>query len=420
MNSTFRARTAVLLIFIQFFAMHARANLYNPQIMPLGESEAFMANTGIAESGSSGAVYFNPGALATQKGSKISLSGVAYVFFNYRADSALYVDNTDLPYNADGYNGVPFSVVSTKKTGPWVLAMSVMETDFKTYENKVAWRTPNASVNLLQNLSQSELWLGGSASRALGESTGMGLSAFVIRRNESVTNTWFINNNVDPTGTAGFVATRTQATFTGLVLLAGIYNQIDSDMSWGARLRLPSFQFAGTLDAYASVQELSGGVLTKNEVDETGLKATAKSPLDLSVGISRQAGAKLHLLADFGYQFGVDYMVLEDSQSGPIRTSGTARLNLGLRYDLDENASIRGGFFYNPSANARLEEQGDSRENYYHVSAGYQFQEEHLTTGIGAFYQFSRGEVIPLEAPDRRAAVSTTSFGAILTSGYVF
>ncbi|HEX4923085.1 MAG TPA: hypothetical protein VFV50_03330 [Bdellovibrionales bacterium] len=417
---TIKWAPAVALLVLASFAWPARANLYNPQIMPLGESEAFMANTGVAESGSSGAVFFNPGALATQKGSKISLSGVAYVFFNYKADSALRVDNTDLPYNADGYNGVPFSVVSTKRTGPWVLGLSVMETDLKTYENKVAWRTPNGSVNILQNLNQSEMWLGGTASRQLTDSTGLGLSAFVIRRTESVTNTWFINNNIDPTGTAGFVTSRTQAAFTGLVLLAGFYQQVDSDTSWGARLRLPSFQLAGSLDSYASVQQLSGGVLTKNEADETGLKATAKTPIDLSLGLSRQLGANMRLLADLGYQLGIDYMVLEDRQSGPVRTAPTLRLNLGMRYDLSENAALRGGFFYNPSAQAKLEEEGDSREDYYHFSAGYQFQEEHLTTGIGVFYQFSRGEVIPLEAPDARSAVSTSSYGAILTSGYVF
>jgi len=44
----------------------------NRDLYPLGEKEALMANTGIAASGSTGSVYFNPAGLVSVQKNRIS------------------------------------------------------------------------------------------------------------------------------------------------------------------------------------------------------------------------------------------------------------------------------------------------------------------------------------------------------------
>ena len=48
---------------------------FNPNLLPLGEEEALLANTGTARSGSTGAVFYNPAGLSTVEGTSFSLSG---------------------------------------------------------------------------------------------------------------------------------------------------------------------------------------------------------------------------------------------------------------------------------------------------------------------------------------------------------
>ncbi|MEQ1877861.1 MAG: hypothetical protein ABL958_14560 [Bdellovibrionia bacterium] len=398
----------------------AHANTENPQIMPLGETEAFMANTGVAEIGSSGSVFFNPGALATVKSSKISLSGAAYTFFNFKSDSVVRIENKDLSYNADGFNSIPFSVNSTTKKGEWILALSLMETDMRTYENKVGWETTNYDVKILQNLSQSEMWLGGGAARMVSEKVGLGVSAFVLRRIEQVTNTTFVNSKAAPTSDASYTTGRDQLSLIGFVLLLGGHYTVNEDTQLGMRIRLPMLQFSGNLDSFGSSQLVQGGVITKVESDQNGVKAYGQFPADFAFGVSRRVSSTIRLLADLGIQMGSDYALTDQPASPRFKTNPTARLNTGAEYRLTDNGGIRAGLLYNPSARGALVNEGEGRLDYFMLTAGYLFQDEHLMTGIGGFYQWSVGEVIPEGAPGSRSAVYTKAFGAILTTGYVF
>ena len=165
------------------FASNANSN---PQIMPFGESEAFLGNAGVGRATDTGAVFYNPSGLAEIESGRVTVNGSIYMGFKTKTDSLIRLDETDIPYEASGFNTIPGFYVAALRLGDWTGALSVLVPSSIQVENRVPFETPNTRGNLLQTTRQSDLWLGLSVARKLGDRWAVGMSIFGIYHEEAL------------------------------------------------------------------------------------------------------------------------------------------------------------------------------------------------------------------------------------------
>ncbi len=115
---------------------------YNPNILPLGHKEALMANTGTGGIGSTGAVYYNPGALASLEEDYFSLSGAAYLRYTFEADPIAVINGRELTFEGDAFRSIPTSVIRVNRLGDWRLAFSALIPMQFNYEGIQEWEVP--------------------------------------------------------------------------------------------------------------------------------------------------------------------------------------------------------------------------------------------------------------------------------------
>jgi hypothetical protein len=129
----------------------ASADIYNRQIIPLGEREAFMGNAGTGDSADTGAVYYNPAGLAALGANRASVTGAVYLSFKTHTDATATFDNTHIPYDASGFITIPASYTAAIRRENYALAFSVLVPESLEVENKADIKTPNTTGNILQS-----------------------------------------------------------------------------------------------------------------------------------------------------------------------------------------------------------------------------------------------------------------------------
>ena len=134
----------------------ARADSNNPNLLPLGEYEPYLGNTGIGRPNDTGAVYYNPSGLAELAEDRISVSGAAYLHFETHADTFLNIDNTNIPFNASGFITIPFLYAATRRIGDWVGALSVLVPETLTLDNSVPFDTTNTKGNTIYSQNNAD------------------------------------------------------------------------------------------------------------------------------------------------------------------------------------------------------------------------------------------------------------------------
>jgi long-subunit fatty acid transport protein len=120
-------KQSILLTLLIFSSTHAWAFSYtdNRGLLPIGEVESFMANTGAALSGSTGAVYYNPAGLASIDRHHISLSANSYLSTRSEVNPIQTIDGVDMNFSTKGLQAIPTSFVSTGQHEQWRYAFSV-------------------------------------------------------------------------------------------------------------------------------------------------------------------------------------------------------------------------------------------------------------------------------------------------------
>src|SRR6187549_2201984 len=112
--------TSRLLLLTLFLASVARAELPSSlHFFPLGEREAFLANTGTGSPSSGAAIYYNPGALARIPHSRFSAQGSSYQSTRIEQETTGKIDGVERPQNQTSFQVIPNAVVSTVKRDAW-------------------------------------------------------------------------------------------------------------------------------------------------------------------------------------------------------------------------------------------------------------------------------------------------------------
>ena len=371
----------------------------NTNIIPLGDKESLMGNTGTGGLGSTGAVYYNPAAMTQLEGTSFSLSGSAYMRYEFAGEPAAVLEGNELNYTGTGYQTVPTSVIMMRRAGEWHLGFSVLVPSQFAFEGVNTWDLTIAGRGLAIRLEQSyeeSLFLAGlSAARKLDERWSVGISLY--GQNYSYLAT--VDSRVQFSDSPELLSQSSQRVKfspTGLLPILGLHRKGER-VDLGLRVSLPSLRLWGTGSYYdMTYGNLAGaGTGTTEVVDVTDTDADHRTPLDVRIGATFHASERWLLATDLSYGLGLDYDVLADPRADFSRKlEDTYRLSLGAEFAWRPDRALLGGFSYTPST---YSESGITNSlDYLAFTLGGKITGEHTETSAGLFHAFGKGD-LPLD-----------------------
>ena len=404
----------------------ALADVYNRQLQPFGEKQAFMANTGTGDASDAGAVYYNPAGLADLRHDRVSVTGSVYMNFASTSEAVTFLAGRPIPYTAAGFNTIPGTLVITRRIGDWTLAGSALVPESYQFDNRSRFSVPGYEGAFVQSFLTQDLWVGLSAAHAVGGSDSrlkVGVTAWGVKHEQSQLLSLPVLVSTQA-NTMISVASRVAYSTLALSATLGASYRATEDLKIGLRVQLPTWQLSGTGDVYVFNSIVSSGTVTTTTEDlsGSGLPAYYQLPLDATLGVAADLSPVLKLLADLSVQFGARFSSLPNStQSKSFAPVPSPRLNVGMEAKWFESFPIRWGAFYNPSAlhNLARVEGENGKADYLGLTAGFGYVSEHVETSLGgfAFYGFSRGIEMGTGATVGGSVVGT---GFLVTTAYRF
>lgn len=387
-----RSVTPLLLVFP---FMLSGQSAYNPNVLPLGNKEALMGNTGTGGVRSTGAVYYNPAALTMVEGTSFSLSGSVYTSFRFEGKSIATIADTNLDYEGGGFSTIPTSAISVKHWGNWYLGLSFLVPMEFHFEGQQSWNIPvgiqTLDLKLLQNYRE-KIFLGGvTVARSLGKGWSAGITVFG--------QTYSYLSTIDFRGTIvedpGLLIQATQRESRApadLLLIGGLQRRWEK-WNLGLRIAAPSIYLFGKGEYYSfSFSNIEGpGTGSQSIIDITEVRSKFRTPLDVRLGLVHQASSKWQLALDVAYRFPIRYTVYEDNRLEETEgLRGNFRVNSGFEYRLKEKMALYGGASYTPTT---LRETGEEAGlDFFSLFAGGKLFTQFIETNIGLFYSRGKGE----------------------------
>ena len=399
----------------------ASADVYNRQILPLGEAEMFMANTGTGRATDGGAVYYNPAGLSDIRGSSISVSGSAYLSSEYNLDNLLSVAGSQTPFQAKSFNTVPTTYVAVKEWGEWHLALSALVPDSSQIDSVVDTTNNGVGLTWLQSYQQSDLWVGLSAGHKIADAWSLGLSVFYIKDNTSqVSSVQAVNTGNNKSVT---VLQHTNQSESGISALIGTKWKFSDSLQFGLRLQSPILHVSGKGDVFQRSLTTSGGTVTPSLVTQTDLSANYDLPWDATLGTAYILSDSLTLLFDLSFSAAFQFdSLLNSTFSTHYQGQPTFRTNFGIEFKPSDHIALQGGFLYDPSAIHSLDgrDDGTIRIDYYGITVGLGWSVEHVRTSLGFVYIWASGQALVLASGGQVSPVSVSQMGGLLSTAYLF
>lgn len=400
-----------------FFGPAALATeIENPNFMPFGEQEAYLGNAGIAFADSSGAVYYNPGALGFTTERKASVYGNAYAFNNYSNKIPIGNGAPDFVFSSNSYMGVPLSSVTIFGGSPWTYAFSVNMPYSAQTSSKAKIEVGNANLNITQDTSEGSLWIGPTVARRLSDRWSVGASLFAAR--------FYLNTNmiIAVNGGSNESTSTARASINDWALLTVLGVQFRASEVWafGLRVQSPSLEIRGRTD-YFSVDVAKNGKQTIT--DEADIHSRYRRPFQVGIGTQFSPSASTVILFDLNAQLPVHF---DSAPSRPlvnnrVDTEFRMRANLGVKTRLGATHYLLGGLMYNPSTEPDRKMDtftlAGVRESFRGVTMGLQKDLGALTTNVGGFYLWSKSEITIASRSDV-AVYRHQVYGLLLTASY--
>jgi hypothetical protein len=400
-------------------ASSAPASNLNPNVLPIGEREPYLANTGAALRGSAGSVLYNPAGLAELKKSRISLSGSTYVYNQFSTDKFTNWDDTDLPMQAYGFNSLPSSLVATVSWSEWVYGISVLVPARLKFRNRKTWQTPNTNTRLVLTSDTQEVWLGLSAARRLSQDWSIGLTVFGTNASSQVVVDTNLKFPAAPSSMTNS-ATYAQSNIYSVLATLGIMYRASESWDLGLRLQSPSVKLWGKADVYSSSVLILGGAVGTSTSEQNQIDANYQYPADTVLGVAFRPAARLKVLFDLGMQWSAYYETLPGSAGSQVTDlASTLRYNLGSEINLTDTSHLGVGFFFNPSTKQVVNNNQEQKEDYFGVTAGYYYGDENIRAGIGGFFSWSTGQRAVINTLEK-APTSSQLFALMLTTSYLY
>lgn len=408
-------RSLLLLSMLFCSSLLLAQSAYNPNVLPMGDKEALMANTGTGGIGSPGAVFYNPGALTMLEGTSFSLSGSAYMQFSIKASPIAKIGNTELDYEANGFQTIPTSVILVRQKKEWRLAFSVLIPYEFNYEGPTNWTVPlnNQDINLrlLQNYKEKIFFTGLTAARKIGNDWSVGvtmnLQAYDLLSFTDLGTTIEGNQSVLIRST-----NRQDISVKNLYVIAGIHREFEK-WNIGLKVDLPTVNISGTGQYYAYNFSNVNGTGIGEEISEEDVDAKFEMPLGVRLGGTFKPNSKLILVGDVGHSFDNNYNKYDiPGAESEQKAEGTLRTSLGWEYQLKEKVSLHGGLAH---AFAKIR---DNDKDFWSGFMAVKLLTAHVESSFGLFYTQERGDV---ETTGGLSSHQTSTFyGVFLGTNYKF
>ena len=168
----------IIALITALFQTIAKADNENPMLLPVGEQEALMGNTGIALGGSPANAIYNPAGISQLTTKRLTVSGSTYGLIKASMETT---GNDDLTFTT--FNAVPNMVVGSRQVNKWTVTYGIfspsaleIDADYKTYFEALSG---NGRMNF--NSKIEEQYIGGGSARDVGNGWTVGFSLFAHR-----------------------------------------------------------------------------------------------------------------------------------------------------------------------------------------------------------------------------------------------
>jgi len=399
------------------------ADLTNGRYLPIGDRSAFMANTGIADGRSSMAVLLNPGALGFVERNKISLSGNLYFNQTTDFDPLVRYGNESQSVRISGFNSLPNSAVSIYQWGDTTLAISVLVPEFSEIGTLQKIDLTSYKAVIQFNSKEQDLWIGASLARVWREKYGIGLSVYGTR--------YARRSAISVIGSV--ISGSSAAELTNILNIEGAAHSIESVVGvfikpapWlaaGLKFAPPGIRFNSSGSYYQSGRVNIGAMQSIQTEDKANIGYYYNRPAELSLGMAVFLNEELRWYFDANLQFPIVFQELPAaSNPGLYDLRLTPRFSTGLEFRMTPAWSVLSGFAMFPSALPDLEPKyaGRIKTTQFLGSAGIIFSDEHVRTGLGAFYLYADGEQQVDTTVGNTSHIRSVALGALLTSSYEF
>lgn len=412
-------RKKILLGFMLAFfqGLNAFGYIENRGLYPIGEKESLLSNTGVALSGSTGAVYFNPAGLAGIEKSKISMSGNAYLSQSTKYEPFWNLDGEEFGFEAKGFQTIPSSFISTFKLEDWTAAFFVLVPEMGQLRDLSNFSTTNYSIDMVQILNNDLMIIGLAGAKRFEGGVDYGFELGFLRQSY-FENTQTVGKPTVASGLTNTVVENSYISMTAnsLFLSVGMQMERDENFRWGMRGVSPTIQLSGEGEFYSYTADAAGDEYV-NDIEKASVKSVV--PAEFAWGMSYKVRPETLVNFDLSYQFPVVFNLFEGGEE-KIETVGTSRWNVGIKQAWTDVFKISGGLAYNPSAIREILADGDFKQDFFSLTGGVEIEERQSMTGVGIFYAQSRGERIIDSAAGKRSNISTSLVGVILTTSYTF
>jgi long-subunit fatty acid transport protein len=393
----------------------------NRGLFPIGEVESFMANTGVALSGSTGAVYYNPAGLASLEQNHISLSANLYMNIHSEQTPIETIDGVDLDYSTSGLQSIPDAFVSVGKWNDWHYAFSVLIPEQIQTQSTVLFTTPSyPTIQLSGTNSIQLLMVGFSAARRTEYDYDLGFGCFYSMY-QTTQDQSFTGEPASATK-AAVIYSYYNAQVNGVLCNLGMQKQATPDLRWGFTARLPLTPTSKQGTATQFVQDPTSG--NSQSTGPESVNADYQIPADFSLGFEYRLSDSLKTYLDISYQLASSYNT-GDIGAADLSNHAVARASLGVDYKMYDTFHLYAGAGYNPSSvNA---DEDNAAEDFMIGTLGGRWINGNSNMGLGVLYAKSNGHKIGhiynaalQDLGTEPASVNTTAVGLMVNSGYVF
>lgn len=363
----------------------AKAEIENPNTLPLGDREAYLGNAGVALEGSGGNIFYNPAGLGQLKGKRISASGSAYALVKGRL--AL---TSDRSVDFSTIQTVPNMVVSTRHyedftLGYGVLVPIVFEGSVKA---NLDFPAAGGTMKLDSTFKSEEQYIGVAAGKELTNGWAIGGGIFAHHYLHESTDDSFVNGAVIM---SQHIKLRLDT--ISLFPLVGVQKRLNPHWLVGARVMIPDIEVYGKSQENLYQQIDAGGPPIVTVIDQE-YNGNYQQPLDILVGGTWTDSRNL-VTASNGTQFGASFDDMPGSdQRTHYKTKTTMRQSLGFEHIFDNGKTGSIGLMRNPSTSESVQKLTSGSLNpqthFYAVTLGYHDPEPKFISGIGASYSVSQ------------------------------
>lgn len=415
-----------LIVYFFVSAPNSYADIYNPNMLPIGENSTFMGNTGVGGTDDAGAVYYNPGALADLKFNQISLTGSAYFMYELGYDGAINIDNENVPYKVSGFESIPHSLVSTFKVGERTLAFSVLVPESVHISTTKEFQTTNFSGTLMPSSRNQTIWVGLSMGHRWTKQWAWGASLWgIYHSEESVTGASF--RYQDGSQIMASDLSRLSVQHYSLASTLGFMFQANEALDFGLKVQSPNLRVHSEADylrtsTFINTSNPPGSQIVTSRTEVHARNVQYEVPFDFGLGMTYRKSSRFKILTDINYQMPTEFTLIpEIREDNHYKTRGTFRYNAGAEWKVHDKLPLYFGAFYTPSTMADITAVSDNnlRSNVWGVTGGISLNSNaNSQSGIGFFYAQGRGiarNSAGVELPGR-----LTVGGLLLSSSYIF